>query len=507
MSTGCSTSPLFSPGIRTALRSKALPGGRDPADWLGAVRREKYAWFLDSAMDGSRGARHSFAGADPYLVARVYGDRVVLDCRRPVRPGWVPGRSVWEGPALELLRSLLPRVPARKELDDCPFVGGAVGYFGYEFGSQLDDIEFHGNDDLGLPDCAFLFVDRVVALDRVSGNGVVFGLGFGRTRAEAVAQAEDRTREGEAWVDRPVATSRSPISPVGPPREMGEVSLPKGLRGDFDEDAYAKTVSRVLDEITAGNVYQADLTHRMDVACNEDAWGFYRRLRAVNPAPFGAFVELPEVAILSSSPERFLRATADGELESSPIKGTRRRGGTAAEDARLASDLVASEKDRAENLMIVDLVRNDLGRVCEAGTIEVSSLMRLEDFATVFQLVSTVRGRLRPECDALDAVAASFPPGSMTGAPKIAAMRLLDALETVRRGVYSGALGYLDVRGGLDLSVVIRTILVSGGRAYFHVGGGVVFDSDPVGEYRETLDKARALFRAMATGDDPSPAL
>ena len=156
--------------------------------------------------------------------------------------------------------------------------------------------------------------------------------------------------------------------------------------------------------------------------------------------------------------------------------------------------------------MIVDLVRNDLGRVCEAGTIEVSSLMRLEDFATVFQLVSTVRGRLRPECDALDAVAASFPPGSMTGAPKIAAMRLLDALETVRRGVYSGALGYLDVRGGLDLSVVIRTILVCEGRAYFHVGGGVVFDSDPVGEYRETLDKARALFRAMAAGDVSNPA-
>ena len=501
MSTGFATPPLSSRETRTALRVRTLSPGRDPADWLGGVRRDEYAWFLDSAMDESLEARHSFAGADPYLVARVYGDRVVLDCRRPVRPGWASGRSVWQGPPLELLRSLLPQIPSREEFAGCPFVGGAVGYFGYEFGSQLDEIELHGDDDLGLPDCAFLFVDRVVALDRVSGTGLAFGLGFGRTRAEAVRQAEERAREGEAWLDRSPAIPPSPVPQAVEPRVTGEVSLPKGLRGDFDEETYAKTVSRVLDEIIAGNVYQADLTHRMDRAWGEDPWEFYRRLRSVNPAPFGAFVELPEVAILSSSPERFLRATANGRIESSPIKGTRRRGGSEAEDARLAKELVASEKDRAENLMIVDLVRNDLGRVCEAGTIEVSSLMRLEIFATVFQLVSTVRGRLRPECDALDAVAAAFPPGSMTGAPKIAAMRLLDALETVRRGIYSGALGYLDVRGGLDLSVVIRTILVCEGRAYFHVGGGVVVDSDPVAEYRETLDKARALFRAMAAGD------
>ena len=186
MSTGFETPAFSSPEIRTALRARTLLPGRDPADWLEGVRRHEYAWFLDSAMEESPEARHSFAGADPYLVARVYGDRVVLDCRRPVRPGWVPGRSLWQGPALEVLRSLLPRIPTREAFADCPFVGGAVGYFGYEWGAQLDDIEFHGEDDLGLPDCAFLLVDRVVALDRQSGRCVAYGLGFGRTRDEAV---------------------------------------------------------------------------------------------------------------------------------------------------------------------------------------------------------------------------------------------------------------------------------------------------------------------------------
>jgi len=478
---------------------------REPAEWLEGLRGEEYRWFLDSAMAGSADSHHSFAGADPYLVARAFGDRVVLDCRRGVRPNWASGRTLWQGNPLEILRSLLPQLPAREALAWCPFVGGAVGYFGYEFGSQVEAVDFHGEDDLGLPDCTFLFVDRVVVLDPVEGTTTAFGLGFGRTNAEAVGQADERVREAALWLDpRKSSAKRRAHVPV-PGVVTGEVSLPEGLRGDFDEGTYAKAVSRVLEEIAAGNVYQADLTHRMDLASHEDPWQLYLRLRRVNPSPFGAFLELPEVSILSSSPERFLRVNTAGRIESSPIKGTRRRGEDAAEDARLASELVASEKDRAENLMIVDLVRNDLGRVCEVGTIEVSSLMRLEAFASVFQLVSTVCGRLRPECDAFDAVAAAFPPGSMTGAPKIAAMRLLDALETVRRGVYSGALGYLDVRGGLDLSVVIRTLLVREGRAYLHVGGGVVADSDPRGEYRETLDKARALLATMASREPDAP--
>jgi len=267
----------------------------------------------------------------------------------------------------------------------------------------------------------------------------------------------------------------------------------------------------VLDEIAAGNVYQANLTHRLEGRFRGDPGELYRCLRRESPAPFGAFLEWPEVAVLSSSPERFLRVEPDGRVESRPIKGTRPRGTTAGADERLRAELEASEKDRAENLMIVDLVRNDLGRVCRTGSVQVPGLREIEAYAQVFQMVSTVTGRLAPGRDALDAVAAAFPPGSMTGAPKLAAMRLLERLEPVRRGVYAGALGYLDARGGADLSVVIRTLLVARGRATLHVGGGVVADSDPASEWRESWDKARgplaALAAATADAGAPAPAL
>ena len=222
----------------------------------------------------------------------------------------------------------------------------------------------------------------------------------------------------------------------------------------------------------------------------------------MNPAPFGAWLRLPDgTAILSSSPERFLRVDAARSVESRPIKGTRPRGATPAEDARLADGLVRSPKDRAENLMIVDLVRNDLGRVCQPGSIAVPELMQIERYAAVLQMVSTVTGRLATGRDAFDLIEASFPPGSMTGAPKLASMALLDRLESVRRGVFAGALGYLDLRGGLDLSVVIRTFVCQPGRVHLHVGGGVVADSSPEGEYLESLDKARAPLAALAAAE------
>jgi para-aminobenzoate synthetase component 1 len=245
-----------------------------------------------------------------------------------------------------------------------------------------------------------------------------------------------------------------------------------------------------------------NLTKRISLEFDGDPMHLYTALRRESPAPFAAYFELPDGAILSSSPERFLRLGADRWVESRPIKGTRPRGGTAEEDSRLADELERSEKDRAENLMIVDLVRNDLGRVCEIGSIGVPELMVVEPYAAVFQLVSTVIGRLRDDRDAFDLIRATFPPGSMTGAPKIAAMRLIDRLEPVRRGVYSGAIGYLDLRGGLDLSVVIRTLVVEKGRAHFHVGGAIVADSTAAAEHAEALDKARAMLAALAVVDD-----
>jgi aminodeoxychorismate synthase component I len=263
-------------------------------------------------------------------------------------------------------------------------------------------------------------------------------------------------------------------------------------------EGFERAVGEILGEIAAGNVYQACLTHRLEVGFAGDPFELYRALRAASPVPFASYLELPEVSVVGASPERFLRVEPDGRVESRPIKGTRPRGRDPVEDGRLREELARSEKDRAENLMIVDLVRNDLGRVCAAGSVEVPGLFAIEDYASVFQMVSTVRGRLAPGRDALDLVRASFPPGSMTGAPKIAAIRLLDRLERGRRGIYSGAIGWLDARGGADLSVVIRTLVVRGSRALVQVGAGIVADSDPAAEWRESLDKARAPLEALA---------
>jgi len=486
----------------------------DAPDALSALGPVPYRWLLDSALRGPRCGRFSFVGADPYLVVRARDCRVELECRRAVRPDLRPGRSLLEHDPLDVVRALLPgpariRGPAAGAADAMPFLGGAVGWLGYGRAQQARAIVLHGRDGLGLPGLALLFIDSLVAIDHEEQRAFAVGLGF----AEAAEQADAAARTASGALARRLAAGavqRSGGEPPGPTWPRSEAApgperakllgapLPAGVSACFDEAGYAKAVSTILDEIEIGNVYQANLTHRLGLACSAEPLALYRALRRLNPAPFAAYLELPEVAVLSSSPERFLRLDREGRVESRPIKGTRPRGISTSRDRALERELAHSPKDRAENLMIVDLVRNDLGRVCEVGSVEVPELMRVERFASVFQMVSTVTGQLRGDRDAFDLIRATFPPGSMTGAPKIAAIRLLDRIEPVRRAVYSGALGYLDLRGGLDFSVVIRTLLLAGGRAHLHVGGGVVADSDPVGEYRESLDKARALLAALA---------
>lgn len=487
---------LHPAALVTAVDVRELPHVPDAAALLLRLRDGGWPWWLDSALEAPRLGGFSFLGADPYLVVQARGTEAWLDCRRSVRPDLSPGRGVRVGDPLELVRSLLPPRPADASgLAALPFAGGAVGYLGYELAARIDPIPLVARDDLGLPDLALLFVDRLVAIDHGRDRAFAIGLGFGRRLAEAGRRASRAGRELARVASEVVPASRG----IRATADGLPVGAPEGLEASFDAASYARAVGLILEEIAAGNVYQANLTHRMEVPLpGVDPFALYRELRACNPAPFAAYLELPDAAILSSSPERFLRLDPAGRAESRPIKGTRPRGCTPADDRRQRRALGESEKDRAENLMIVDLVRNDLGRVCRTGSVAVPELMRVESYATVHQLVSTVTGRLRPACDAIDLVRAAFPPGSMTGAPKLAAMRLIDRLEPVRRGVYSGALGYLDVRGGLDLSVVIRTLLVVGERACLHVGGGIVADSDPVAEYRETLDKARALLAALS---------
>ncbi len=470
----------------TALAHRDLPAAPDPLVAFEAVRGLGSPWLLDSALRNSRLGRFSFLGADPWLVLRARGRRLELECRRRVVDGLQPGHHVLQADPLETLRTLLPRLVPDASAAELPFVGGVVGYLGHELVDLFEALGPPVGFDPGLPDAVLLFVDRLLAWDHQRDRALAVGLGSGADPAAARNAAEANARAAEGWLAAPQPVShRRAVGARGP-------ACPP-----FDEASYGKAVSAVLEEIEEGRVYQACLTHRIERSFEGDPWDLYRALRRLNPAPFAAYLELPELALVGSSPERFLRVSPEGQVESRPIKGTRPRGRHAGEDRALRDALESSAKDRAENLMIVDLVRNDLGRVCATGSVHVPELMAIEDYAAVFQMVSTVSGQLRPGCDALDLVRAAFPPGSMTGAPKIAAMRLLRRLETTRRGPYAGALGYFDARGGADLSVVIRTLVVQAGRAAIHTGGGVVADSQGGSEWRESLDKARPLLAAL----------
>jgi para-aminobenzoate synthetase component 1 len=465
-------------------------------------------WLLESALAGRPLGRFSFAGAGPCAIVRARADRVELEPLRADAPRPWARRRTLRGDPLAGLRELLPRAAAETDAR-VPFTGGAVGWLAYELAAQLEGVAVAPLADLGLPDACLLLVDRGLAFEHATGRLHAAALGVGRDGVHALGAASRAaeglaTRVARGASDPFEAGRRRPRPPAGPappgpePLRLRDAATGLRLGAFFDAEAYGKAVERIRELIAAGEVYQANLTHRMRVETAADPWRIYTELRRVNPAPFAAWLELPELAVVGSSPERFVRVEPDGRVETRPIKGTRPRGTTPDEDRALRAALAASGKDRAENVMIVDLARHDLGRVCRPGSVEVPDLFAIETYATVFQMVSTVRGRLRPGRDALDLVRAAFPPGSMTGAPKRAALEILARLEPVRRGVYSGALGWLDARGGADLSVVIRTLLCRPGRAWLHVGGGVVLDSDPAAEWEEARAKARALLDAVA---------
>jgi aminodeoxychorismate synthase component I len=437
-------------------------------------------FLLDSALASPNLGQHSFLGADPRCVVRA---------RR--------GDDDGGGDPFAALRRELRATPLLEDAPaSVPFRGGAVGYFGYEAGEFVEALA--PRPPSALPDVHFGFYDVVLAHHHARGETFACAVGRAETlagaRAEARARAVDLAASVEAFVP-------SPLAEPDEPRASRPIATPARDPSVVDEGTYAALVERVREHVFAGDVFQACLTHRIETELASPPWPLYRELRRRNPAPFAAYLSMDEGAIASASPERFLRLGQDRIAESRPIKGTRPRGASPAEDEALARELATSEKDAAENTMIVDLVRSDLGRVCRLGSVTVPELRVLERYATVHQLVSTVRGVLDDGKDAIDLVEACFPGGSMTGAPKIEAMNVLTALEGAARGVYSGALGYLDYGGAMDLQIVIRTIVIEGGRAHLGVGGAVVADSDPRAEYRETLDKARALLAAIATAN------
>ena len=431
--------------------------------------------LLDSPPSGNKPARYSYLTADPFLVLRSKGRRVWTEERGEL--------SVVEGSPFDVLRDLLGRYKIAPVSGLPPFQGGAIGYLAYELAHHLELLPGTAADGLGLPEMNVAFYDWVVSRDETAGEtwAIATGLPDG-----GEAGARHRLDWIEERIHRPL-----PAAPTSKPA----VSASR-VSSNFTKNAYVRAVRTVKDYIVAGDVYQVNISQRFEAAVTGDPWELYRRLRHVNPSPFSAYLGFPEVSVLSASPEEFLKLE-DGLLRTRPMKGTRPRGNTAAEDLEAAAELLASEKDRAENVMIVDLMRSDLGRVCVPGSIAVPELFAIEEYPTVFQMVSTVTGRTRPGVGPVEVLEACFPGGSVTGAPKIRAMEIIDEIEPVQRSVYCGAIGYVGFDGSMLMSVPIRNILVTGDRGYIQVGGGIVADSDPGAEYRESLDKAAGSLMAL----------
>jgi para-aminobenzoate synthetase component 1 len=447
-------------------------------------RDKPFSFFLDSGMDPQKLGRYSFMGSSPFLVMRSRGEEISL-----LSP---EGERVVFGNPFDVLGELLQEYRLDGNPTTLPFVGGAVGYLGYDLGHFIEKLPSRTVDELQLPECYLGFYDAVIVFDHLEGRAYVAATGFpergGSRKARAGACLEELRR----------ILAETPCSEDYEDEYFQQpVSGPVGLRSNFTHEGYVEAVETAREYIGAGDIFQVNLSQRFEADMPLPPYELYRRLRRINPAPFASYLNFDGVTVVSASPERFLRLRND-LVETRPIKGTRPRGKDPTSDQKLAQELVHSAKDRAEHVMIVDLERNDLGRVCRYGTVRVSELTALEKYATVFHLTSTVEGRLRPDKGVIDLLKATFPGGSITGAPKVRAMEIIDELEPTRRSVYTGSIGYLSFDGGLDLNIVIRTILVKEGRAYFQVGGAVVYDSDPEGEYIETLDKAKALIHALS---------
>jgi para-aminobenzoate synthetase len=444
----------------------------------------EHAFWLDSARPGAH-ARFSFMGDASGPLAEV------------IR------HEAGEGePLLDRLQERLDQLrPA--ELPDLPFEFhcGFVGYLGYELKSECGHASPHVSDH---PDAALIFSDRLIAFDHQENETYLLCLHKqGEEEAAEAWLSTTATRLMNLSASEGTSGESRRTYQAGVRRDSPDVP-PSALSLSRSRERYLEDIERCLDHLLEGDSYEICLTNQLKFEAPIDPLDLYRELRRANPAPFAAYLRLGDLTILSSSPERFLRVSRDGEAEARPIKGTSRRGASPEEDAALAAALAADEKNRAENLMIVDLLRNDLGAVCEVGSVAVPEMMAVETYETVHQLVSCVRGRLRSGAVAVDAIRSCFPPGSMTGAPKLRTTEILDALEGAPRGVYSGAIGWLGLGGAADLSVAIRTIVLAGGRATVGAGGAIVLDSDPEREYEEMLLKAAAPLRAVDPEIDPA---
>jgi para-aminobenzoate synthetase component 1 len=461
---------------------------RDPVACFARLRAAfpQGAVFLDSALKQPGVGRYSSIAVDPVGSLRARGRRL-----------WRDGRPVAGGDPFDALEGILSawRQPTLPDLP--PFQGGAAGWLGYDLGQLLERLPSPRDPRRRFDDLALGLYDTVLSFDLdqqrcwlVAGGRPLEGI------RERTAQARRRMDDWESLL-RAVATGQD--AERGQDGDGDGDAAPLAIRANFSPEAYQRAVRQVIDAILAGDIFQANLSQCFSarLPSGDSPWQLYRRLRARNPAPFAAYLEWGSQVLASASPERFLRLDPEGRVETRPIKGTRPRGAMPDQDARLAAELLASAKDRSENVMIVDLLRNDLSRVCRDHSVTVPQLCGLESYRTVHHLVSVVCGRLREGQGAVDLLRAAFPGGSVTGAPKIRAMEIIAELEPTRRGPYCGAVAWLGFDGAMDSSIVIRSFTVKGRAVTFQAGGGIVADSEPAAEYAETLAKAAALMDAL----------
>jgi len=483
-----------------------LPLESDARSLFEAVAFDPPHVLLESARVHPVTGRYSLIVGEPIKTLTAFGDQVRIQEKGREQslsadPFTVMGDLLRSNPAVRV-----PGLP--------PFVGGAVGVIGFEAARMLERIPSRAQDDLHLPDLAFLFCDEAIVLDHLERKLWVIALDRSYDRAvEKIEHLADRIRPPRTGRDKQASEAERPRCPEPKARDERDRRLSEeprwgderpavppgstgGLISTHTQASFEAMVRRAKEFIAAGDIYQTNLSQRFTVPLREDPWQLYRRLTEINPSPFAAFVDLGFAQIVSASPERFIRVQRD-RIETRPIAGTRPKGKTTVETARLRKELILNEKERAEHLMLVDLERNDLGRVCRYDTVEVDDLMAMEEYSHVIHIVSNVRGKLRPGVGFKDLMKAAFPGGTISGCPKVRCLEIIDELEPVRRHFYTGSLGYLSATGDMDMNLLIRTAVIQGGQAHIQAGAGIVADSDPSREYDETLHKAQALLETI----------
>ncbi|MFZ7133531.1 MAG: aminodeoxychorismate synthase component I [Eubacteriales bacterium] len=435
-----------------------------------------YSFFLDSGRDHQNMGRYSFIGSNPFMIFSSKDNVVKIEEQGK--------EKVSRGNPFHMLRELLNQYKFHYDTP-FPFIGGAVGFFSYDLCHHIEKLPRTAIDDTNIPDCYLGFYDGIIIIDHLKSKCFISALGIKEKEDIVIKRIVDRIET----------------------RNVMNIKLSQGenrhlvFEGNFTKEKYMDALDRIHQYIQDGDIYQTNLTQRFQCDLQIAPIELYHNLRSINPAPFASYIDFGEGQIVSSSPERFLKIS-DRKIETRPIKGTMPRGKTKEEDEKYRNELINSEKDKAELLMIVDLERNDLGKISKPGTIEVPELFKLEEYETVFHLVSTVTGELKDDVDVVDCITATFPGGSITGAPKIRAMEIIDEVEPTQRNIYTGSIGYIGYNGDLDLNIVIRTIVCKDSKGYFGVGGGIVWDSDNQLEYEETFHKGKALMEALKRTDE-----